>query len=103
MPDLLAEEDSVIEIEDKPDRPVCATHGPLRWGWFPDTKQGARWVSFTLEPGAVLVPHVCDDPERPAPRWQPDEVIAERAHRHMDEIRQQFGWPENQKLTEKGQ
>jgi hypothetical protein len=71
----------VITIEEKPDRPVCAAHGPLRWGWFPDTKQGARWVSFTLEPGGVLAPHVCDNPDQAPIRWQPDPVVAERARR----------------------
>lgn len=74
----------MLTIEDKPDRPVCATHGVLKWGYFTDTKQGARWVSWTYETvagfGPVLVPHVCDDPDRTV-RWQPDPKIAERAHR----------------------
>lgn len=71
----------MIEIADKPDRPVCATHGPLRWGWFPETRQGPRWVSFTFDDSGALVPHVCDDPERPAIRWAPSETVAETAHR----------------------
>jgi hypothetical protein len=71
----------VIEIPEKPDRPVCSSHGPLKWGWFTDTKQGPRWVSFTVESGGLLAPHVCDNPEAPAARWQPDPVIAARARR----------------------
>lgn len=71
----------MLTIPDRPDRPICSTHGPLRWGWFTDTRQGARWVSFTFDPGGVLVPHVCDNPEPTPTRWQPDPVVAERAHR----------------------
>lgn len=70
----------MIEIEDKPDRPVCSTHGPLRWGYFTDTRQGARWVSFTFEPGGLLVPHLCDNRDVPA-SWRPDPAVAERTHR----------------------
>jgi hypothetical protein len=71
----------VITIEEKPDRPVCASHGPLRWGWFPDTRQGARWVSFTFTENGALAPHVCDDPERPQMRWFPSDAVAATAHR----------------------
>lgn len=71
----------MLTIEDKPERPVCSIHGPLRWGWFTDTKQGARWVSFTFTDAGTLDPHVCDDPDRSPVRWQPDPVVAERAHR----------------------
>jgi hypothetical protein len=71
----------VIQIEEKPDRPVCATHGPLRWGWFPETRQGARWVSFVFTEDGALSPHICDDPARPLPKWMPDEQVAETAHR----------------------
>jgi hypothetical protein len=74
-----------MDIPNPPDRPICASHGPLKWGYFPDTKQGPRWCSFWLDDGR-LVPHVCDDPERDI-RWQPDEVIAERARHHAGEIR----------------
>jgi hypothetical protein len=81
-----------MEIEDKPSRPVCSVHGPLRWGWFTDTKQGARWVSFTHETvgvfGAVLVPHVCDDPGQPAVRWEPSETVAATARRGAHLARQ---------------
>lgn len=73
----------MLTIDEKPDRPVCSIHGPLRWGWFTDTKQGARWVSFNVETappfGAVLVPHVCDNPDAPPVRWKPDPAVAERA------------------------
>lgn len=69
----------MIEIPDKPDRPVCSAHGPLKWGYFDDTRQGARWVSFVIEEGGLLAPHVCDNPEAPATRWQPDPVIAARS------------------------
>lgn len=82
----------MIEIPDEPDRPVCAQHGPLKWGYFTGTKQGARWVSFVFDEVGHLEPHVCDDPERPAPRWQPDDVVAERAKKYADEIRVQLGW-----------
>lgn len=71
----------MITIDEKPDRPVCAAHGPLRWGYFTDTKQGARWVSFTFLPGGLLEPHVCDDPGRPPLRWAPSEAVADSAHR----------------------
>lgn len=75
----------MVTIEDKPERPVCSIHGPLCWGWFPDTRQGARWVSWTVETvddlGSVLVPHLCDNPDRPPTRWEPDPVNAERSHR----------------------
>jgi hypothetical protein len=71
----------VIEIPDPPDRPICSTHGPLRWGYFPATKQGPRWVSFYAGDGGVLVPHVCFD-HSPVPiRWEPDPARAEIAHR----------------------
>ncbi len=79
----------MLTIEDKPDRPVCAQHGPLRWGYFTDTKQGARWVSFVFVEGGRLEPHVCDNPD-PAPvRWSPSEEVAERARRgraYADEV-----------------
>lgn len=71
----------MIQIDEKPDRPVCAAHGPLRWGWFPETRQGARWVSFTFAEDGALVPHVCDDPDRPAVRWTPSETVAATAQR----------------------
>jgi hypothetical protein len=71
----------VIEIEDKPARPICSTHGPLRWGYFTDTKQGARWVSFVFDESGHLEPHVCDDPGRPPIRWEPSEVVAQTAQR----------------------
>lgn len=78
----------MITIEDKPDRPICSIHGPLRWGWFTDTKQGARWVSWTHETvpvfGAVLVPHVCDNPDPTPARWAPSEAVAAAAHRGAD-------------------
>jgi hypothetical protein len=83
---LLAEKERVMDIPEPPDRPICAGHGPLKWGFFPATLQGPRWVAFTIGEGGVLVPHVCDDPDR-GPRWQPDEVIAERARHHAGEIR----------------
>lgn len=74
-----------MEIDAKPDKPVCSVHGPLRWGYFTDTKQGARWVSFTLEKvddlGPVMVPHVCDHPDPSPTRWEPSPVVAETAHR----------------------
>lgn len=74
-----------MEIPDEPDRPVCSVHGALTWGFFTTTKQGARWASWTHETvtglGAVLVPHVCDDPGKPPARWEPDPLVAERAHR----------------------
>lgn len=70
----------MLTIPDKPDRPVCSVHGPLRWGWFDDTKQGARWVSWTHETvpvfGAVLVPHLCDSPDKPPLRWEPSAEVA---------------------------
>jgi hypothetical protein len=90
-----------MDIPNPPDRPICAAHGPLKWGWFADTKQGARWVSFTIGEGGVLAPHVCDNPGSPAPRWQPDEAIAARAHEHADLIRERFGWPKRT-ITEGG-
>jgi len=74
----------VLTIEDKPNRPVCSIHGALRWGWFTDTRQGERWVSFTLEQlgdSTALVPHVCDDPEPSPVRWAPSPEVAERARR----------------------
>jgi len=71
----------VLTIEDKPDRPVCAQHGPLRWGYFTDTRQGARWVSFVFVEEGRLEPHVCDNPDLPPSRWQPDPAVAERARR----------------------
>jgi hypothetical protein len=80
-----------MDIPDPPDRPVCAGHGPLKWGWFPTTKQGPRWVSFTVGEGGVLVPHLCDDPERGA-RWQPDELVAARSHEYSEAIYERFGW-----------
>lgn len=91
----------MIQIEDPPDRPICAQHGPLRWGWFPVTKQGPRWVSFYTGDGGVLVPHLCLAYEPVPIRWQPDPVIAERAHRHMDEIRAELGWGPNPLLDGK--
>lgn len=93
----------MIEIPEKPDRPVCSRHGPLRWGWFEDTKQGPRWVSFLTEDGGVLVPHVCDTPDAPAARWQPDAGVAARATRNANRIRQAMGWPtgEQKIITEK--
>jgi hypothetical protein len=75
-----------MDIPDPPDRPICAGHGPLKWGFFPATLQGPRWVSFTIGDGGALLPHICDDPDR-GPRWQPDEVIAERSIRRAGEIR----------------
>lgn len=73
----------MLTIDEKPDRPICAQHGPLRWGYFTDTKQGPRWVSWTHETvpglGAVLVPHVCDNPDAPPVRWKPDPEVAARA------------------------
>lgn len=75
----------MIQIDEKPDRPVCSIHGPLRWGYYTDTKQGARWVATWIEIvpglGVVMVPHTCDSPDRPPARWQPDPIVAERAHR----------------------
>lgn len=75
----------MLTIEDKPDRPVCSVHGALRWGYFTDTKWGAKWTSWTYENvphfGAVLVPHVCDDPDPTPVRWAPSPEVAERAHR----------------------
>lgn len=82
----------MITIEEKPDRPVCASHGALKWGYFTDTKQGARWVSFVFDEAGHLEPHICDDPERPPPRWRPDDAIAERARKRADGIRVQLGW-----------
>jgi hypothetical protein len=77
----------VLTIEDKPDRPVCAQHGPLRWGYFTDTKQGARWVSFVFVEDGRLEPHRCDNPD-PAPvRWEPDPVVAERSRRGNELVR----------------
>ncbi len=73
----------MLTIENKPARPVCSIHGPLRWGWFNDTKQGERWVSFNIETvpvfGAVFVPHVCDNPGKPPVRWEPSAAVAETA------------------------
>jgi hypothetical protein len=80
-----------MDIPNPPDRPICAAHGPLKWGWFPATLQGARWVSFIVGDGGVLKPHVCDDPERGV-RWLPAEVIAERSKLHAELIYEQFGW-----------
>jgi len=95
----------VLTIEEKPDRPVCSIHGPLRWGWFTDTRQGARWVSWTHETvpgfGAVLVPHVCDDPRQPAVRWTPDPLVAERAHRGNALVREALAAAKAQERTEK--
>lgn len=95
----------MLSIDDKPDRPVCSTHGPLRWGWFPDTRQGGRWVSWTLESvdglGAVLVPHLCDDPDRPASRWRPDPALAERSVRYGRAIAEQMGWVRAKSSTKK--
>lgn len=83
----------MLTIDEPPPRPVCAQHGRLEWGYFLDTKRGPRWVSWTHDTvpvlGAVLVPHVCDDPDAPPVRWKPDPVIAERAHRgraHADAV-----------------
>jgi len=74
----------VITIEDKPDRPICAQHGPLKWGYFTDTKQGARWVSFTFVDGGRLEPHVCDDPDPTPVRWAPSDAVAARARAGAD-------------------
>lgn len=78
----------MLSIPEEPDRPICAAHGPLTWGYFTGTKQGPRWASWTHETvpglGAVLVPHVCDNPDAPRTRWQPDPAVAERAHRGAD-------------------
>jgi hypothetical protein len=78
----------VLTIEDKPDRPICSIHGPLRWGWFTDTKRGARWTSWTHETisglGPVLVPHVCDDPDPTPVRWAPSDAVAARARAGAD-------------------
>lgn len=97
----------MLTIDEPPPRPVCAQHGRLEWGYFLDTKRGPRWVSWTHETvpvlGAVLVPHVCDDPDRPPARWEPNPAVAERAHRHMDLIREERGWAPNRKLGEKAQ
>jgi hypothetical protein len=75
----------VLTIDDPPERPVCSIHGALTWGYFTGTRQGARWASWTHETvpglGAVLVPHVCDNPDAPPARWKPDPAIAERAAR----------------------
>lgn len=81
----------MLTIEDKPNRPVCSIHGPVRWGFFTDTKQGDRWVSFTFadvpDLGVVLVPHSCTG-QGPAPvRWEPDPAVAERAHRGNELVR----------------
>lgn len=77
----------MLTIEDPPARPVCSIHGALKWGYFTDTRQGARWVSFTLEQlgdRTALVTHVCDDPD-PAPvRWAPSPEVAERARAGAD-------------------
>lgn len=73
----------MLSIDDPPERPICSIHGPLEWGYFPGTKQGARWVSWTHEMvpefGAVLVPHQCDSPGKPPVRWEPSEAVAETA------------------------
>lgn len=78
----------MLSIEDPPERPVCSIHGPLEWGYFTATKQGARWVSWTHETvpglGPVLVPHRCDSPDKQPARWQPSEAVAESAHRGAD-------------------
>ena len=68
-----------MEIPDEPDRPVCAQHGPLKWGYFTSTRQGARWVSFIFDESGHLEPHRCDDPARPPIRWEPSEAVAETA------------------------
>lgn len=71
----------MIEIPDPPDRPVCSTHGRLRWGWFPDTRQGPRWVSFYTGEGRVLVPHVCFDHSPVPVRWEPSPELAATARK----------------------
>lgn len=75
----------MLSIEDPPERPVCSMHGPLKWGYFTDTNRGARWTSWTYETvpvfGAVLVPHVCDNPDPSPIRWSPSEAVAETARR----------------------
>jgi hypothetical protein len=74
-----------VLIDDPPPRPVCSIHGALEWGYFPGARKGPRWVSWTHEVvpvfGAVLVPHVCDNPDAPPVRWKPDPAIAERSAR----------------------
>jgi hypothetical protein len=82
-----------MDIPDPPDRPVCARCGPLKWGWFPATRQGARWVSFTIGDEGVLAPHPCGSSDAPAIRWEPDEQVAERAKLRADLIREQLGIP----------
>jgi hypothetical protein len=78
LPDLLSEEDSVIEIDEPPDKPVCSTCGPLLWGWFPKAKPAPRWVDFTLDDGR-LIPHRCT--RRSTTRWTPSPEMAATAHR----------------------
>lgn len=93
----------MLTIKEKPDRPVCSIHGALRWGWFTDTRQGERWVSFTLErlgEATALVPHVCDDPDPTPVKWEPDPVVAVRSRQRMAEIRQVMGWGPNPFIDE---
>lgn len=95
----------MLSIEDKPDRPVCSIHGALRWGYYTDTKQGARWVSSWLETvpglGPVLVPHVCDDPDPSPIRWAPSDAVAARARAGADLARRVLAG-ENPFTEEKG-
>lgn len=94
----------MLTIPEEPDRPVCSIHGPLKWGYFTDTNRGARWTSWTYETvpvfGAVLVPHVCDNPDAPPPRWRPDPAIAERAARGNALVRETLA--KAKERTEKG-
>lgn len=81
----------MLTIDDPPERPVCSIHGPLEWGYFQGAKQGARWVSWTHETvpvlGAVLVPHVCDNPDPTPVRWEPSEAVAATARRGAERVR----------------
>jgi hypothetical protein len=50
---------------------------PLVWVYAARTK---RWVAMVAESEMRLQVHRCDQ-RNPAPRWKPDPVIAESAHR----------------------
>lgn len=79
----------MLTIDDPPERPVCSIHGALKWGYFTDTKQGARWVSFVFVEDGRLEPHQCDSPDPTPVRWSPSEEVAERARRgraYADEV-----------------